>query len=57
MTDVTSYEKAIDRLAEVNQILMKVYETKCLDYKYEKFISKMKVVEFNQTEFPGGLDW
>ncbi|KAF7490169.1 Putative serine protease K12H4.7 [Sarcoptes scabiei] len=57
MTDVTSYEKAIDRLAEVNQILMKVYETKCLDYKYEKFISKMKVVEFNQTEFPGARQW
>lgn len=52
MTNFTG--PAIDRLALVNQLILKNDKQECLDYKYDKMITKMQNTSWDSDEGSGG---
>lgn len=44
----------VNRLAEVNRLLMSEQKDKCLDYKYGKMVSKMQNVSWDSDVASGG---
>lgn len=56
MTQVNSLDDTtpLQRYAQVNQILLDAYSTKCLDYKYDNFIKQLRNTNFSATSVPGG---
>lgn len=51
----SSLGAAINRLAEVNSVLLNVYDQKCLDYKYDNMITEMRNLSYSTSE--GGRQW
>lgn len=45
---------ALDRLAEVNRVLLDVYDQKCLDYKYDNMIRQLRNVTWSNE---GARQW
>ena len=50
----TSIGAQIDRLAEVNAMLLKQDKQTCLDYKYEKMVKLMQNTSWDSDEANGG---
>lgn len=46
----------IDRLAAVNDLLLKQEKQKCLDYKYDKMVAEMKNTSWD-SEMASGSEW
>lgn len=44
----------VDRLAEVNKILLKQSNQTCLDYKYDKMIKTMQNTSWESDQAEGG---
>ncbi|KAH9424548.1 serine-type peptidase [Dermatophagoides pteronyssinus] len=57
MTDLNSNINSTDRLAKVNQILLKSQSQECLEFKYDDYVKKMLVVDFDKTEVPSARQW
>lgn len=49
-----SLGSALDRLAEINTLLLKTSDQKCLDYKYDKMINDLRNVS---AENEGARQW
>jgi hypothetical protein len=47
----------VARLAQVNHLLLKQEEQKCLDYKYEKMVEEMKNVSWEAESSNGQRQW
>lgn len=47
----------IERLARVNQLLLDAYESKCLDYRYDKMIESLQNTSWNAEAAEGGRQW
>lgn len=45
----------VDRLAEVNSMLLKQSNQTCLDYKYDKMIKTMRNTSWESDQAEGGL--
>ncbi|OTF76646.1 Serine carboxypeptidase S28-like protein [Euroglyphus maynei] len=57
MTDLSSNMNSTERFAKVNQILLKSTLQECLEFKYDDYLKKMLVTDFNKTEIPGARQW
>jgi len=44
----------VERYAAVNELIMNVYEQKCLDFKYENMISQLSQTTWNTSASEGG---
>nr|CAH7720380.1 unnamed protein product [Callosobruchus chinensis] len=47
----------VNRLAAVNDLMMKRYNQTCLDYKYDKMIKDMRNVSWSSEVAEGGRQW
>uniref|UniRef100_A0A0B7A1H0 Serine protease K12H4.7 n=1 Tax=Arion vulgaris TaxID=1028688 RepID=A0A0B7A1H0_9EUPU len=56
MTD-TSLGDPVQRYAEINALLLKVYEQDCQDFKYDKMIDSMRETAWNSSAAEGGRQW
>ena len=50
----TSRGSEVERYAAVNELIMNVYEQKCLDFKYENMISQLSQTTWNTSASEGG---
>lgn len=53
----TTVGPQIDRLADVNAILLKQANQKCLDYKYDKMIAEMRNTSWSSDAASGAIQW
>lgn len=53
----TSVGTPVDRLAEVNRLLLKESGEKCLDYKYDNMLDEMKNVSWGSKVAEGMRQW
>ncbi|XP_059485421.1 putative serine protease K12H4.7 isoform X2 [Neocloeon triangulifer] len=53
----SSIGSAITRYAAVNDLLLKTYEQKCLDYKYDNMIKGYQNVSWDSSTAAGGRQW
>ncbi|CAH1366832.1 hypothetical protein MTP99_008111 [Tenebrio molitor] len=47
----------INRLGQVNQLLLSTYDQKCLDYQYEKMIDTLRNASWDSEASEGGRQW
>lgn len=47
----------VDRLAAVNQLLLKESKEECLDYKYDKMANEMKNISWDSSVAEGNRQW
>lgn len=47
----------VDRLAEVNRLILNAYDEKCLDYKYDKMIEKLRETSWKSEVAEGARQW
>ncbi|XP_026472568.1 LOW QUALITY PROTEIN: putative serine protease F56F10.1 [Ctenocephalides felis] len=47
----------LDRLAEVNSLMLNATDEKCLDYKYDNMISKLRNTSWDSEMAEGGRQW
>lgn len=47
----------IDRLAAVNELLLRKSEQTCLDYKYDKMVSLMQNTSWDAEQADGAIQW
>jgi len=50
-------KSAVDRLAEINDLLLESADQKCMDYDYNTFIRQMRETSFNSSAGAGGRQW
>jgi len=48
---------AVDRLAEINDVILGSAGQKCMDYDYETFVRQMRQTNFSSTAGAGGRQW
>lgn len=53
MTD-QSVGKEVSRYAQVNSLILKTYQEKCLDCKYQDMISELKEISWTSSAGIGG---
>lgn len=53
----TSIGTPVDRLAEVNRVLLEESKETCLDYKYDKMLGEMKNVSWSAPVAEGSRQW
>lgn len=56
MTD-ESIGTAVLRYAKVNELILKTYQEKCLDYSYKEMISELKQTSWSSSAGIGGRQW
>ncbi|XP_071838310.1 putative serine protease K12H4.7 isoform X2 [Apostichopus japonicus] len=56
MTD-QSVGKEVSRYAKVNSLILKTYQEKCLDCKYQDMISELKEISWTSSAGIGGRQW
>lgn len=50
-------KSAVDRLAEINDVILQSSGQKCMDYDYDEFIRQMRQTSFNSSAAEGGRQW
>lgn len=53
----TTIGTPVNRLAEVNRILLDESKEKCLDYKYDKMLDDMKNISWSSKVAEGSRQW
>lgn len=53
----TSIGTPVDRLAEVNRVLLNESKQKCLDYRYDKMLNEMRNISWTSNVAEGIRQW
>lgn len=53
----TTIGTPVDRLAEVNRVLLEQSKEKCLDYKYDKMLNEMRNTSWSASVAEGMRQW